>query len=78
MENGDATPIFSSKGNALTCERREFDSQFDALNFAHDLASFSGNTNITLQAKVGKAWKLVLGFTSGLFDSEKKLVKHSP
>ena len=32
-----------SKGNTLTSDTREFDSDLDALRFAHELAPFSGN-----------------------------------
>ncbi len=53
-----------SEGYTPTSQIREFDSKYDAWNFASQLSSFGGNLKITVQIRVGEDWVPVLGFTS--------------
>jgi|GEM_PF-6272353 len=50
-----------SEGDALNSEARQFNSKFDAWNFASQLSSFGNCSNITVQIKVAENWVPVLG-----------------
>lgn len=53
-----------SRGKALTSKMKDFDSQIKALNFAKKLAASRSNSKVAVQTKVGRAWKVMLRFTS--------------